>query len=96
MTLPHRKGSTTFHHIVVQATGKLFDEFGGTYQFGRSQHLLFGDVGIAQGDVLVNAAGEQEYILQYHTDMLSERGQFKVLNVGSVNGDGALVDFIKS
>lgn len=66
------------------------------YEFGRCHHLLLTDVWIAQSDVLVDAAGKQEHILQHHADVFAEGTQFKLLDIGAVDGDGALVDFVKA
>ena len=71
-------------HLGVEAVGEGHDEVVGLGVLGRLDHLLLGGVGPAPQEVLPDGAGEEDVVLEHHTDALAQLLQGVVPHVHPV------------
>ncbi len=77
----------TDHRLV--ALGELVDELVCRGRTCGRPHILIGGVGPAVGDVGADGVGEQETVLEHHTDPVPQLGQRPAADVDAIHGDGA-------
>ncbi len=87
LALPAGQGHAALAHGRVVPTGGVHDEVVRLGRPGDGLDLRVGRVLAPVGDVGAEGVGEQEAVLEHHADLVAQRGEAHVADVGAVDAD---------
>ena len=96
LSLSNAEVLTTLLKWRVIPLGHLLNEIVCANGLCRCNHIVVGRAGLVIGDVLTDAAGEEERFLKYHGGLASQRGLCHIADVVSVYGDSTLSDIVET